>query len=114
MSSPRDLSSIRQLDTSTPGKTAADLGRLVGNVDEILRSLPRFFRERLRPNRSVTHVTARPLLKLGACEVVDTTSGAISLYLPRATPGDNGRASAFVKTASSSLPVLPSRKTCVM
>jgi hypothetical protein len=109
MSRQRDLASVRQLDTSTPETNARDTGRLIGSVDEILRSLPQFFRERLAPGRErITHTTSRPVLKFGECAQVETGTDDVRLRLPSATASDAGRSIKFIKRSASNSAIVVS------
>lgn len=94
----RNLSTNRQLAVDAPENAARDQGRLVQRLDEMFGSLAGAFLERLqRPTTIITSTTSRPVLKFGEMPLVDTVTDNVRLYLPGASPRDQGRRCTFVK-----------------
>jgi hypothetical protein len=94
-----DLASIRRLSTD-PAKLADELGRTLHKLDVMFRDLPSTFVERWkRRPETVTTGSDRPALRFGELSTIAAQgAGQTFLYLPSATPSDEGRRIQFVKT----------------
>ena len=89
-----------RLDGS-PDTLQRDLGRLHGDLDELIRALDQNYAPRWKFDERVSAVSTRPQLRFGRLRLVDTRDGSVRLYLPRARTVDAGLAVGFIKQIAS-------------
>lgn len=95
-----------RLDASNPDTLRRDLGRLHGDLDELIFALGQVYAPRWQLGGRYTAHTTRPRLQLGRLHVVDTRDGSVRLYLPQLTTKDAGLACGFIKQVATSRVVL--------
>jgi len=101
-------SRVPQLDTSSPDKLRRDLGRVQGDLDQLLFAIQQSFVPRMQFGRRITANTERASCRLNFSEapLVDTRDGSVRLYLPKATPKQAGLSCGFIKQIATSRIVL--------
>ncbi len=90
-----------RLDSSSPDNLQRDLGRLNGDIGELILALEQNYAPRWKVGERITAQATRPMLRFTELRVVDTRGGATRLYLPRATTRDAGLTVGFIKQIPS-------------
>lgn len=86
-----------RLDASNPDALQRDLGRLKGDLDELIHSLDQSYAPRWKPGDVYTALSSRPQLRFARLDTIDTRDGSVRAYLPLAKPKDAGLAVGFIK-----------------
>lgn len=98
------MSSIARRPTrldASPETLQRDLGRLHGDLGELIQSLDSAYAPRWKFDERVSALTTRPMLRFGRLRLIDTRDGTARLYLPRARTVDAGLAVGFLKQIPS-------------